>query len=192
MLCTSFATVALPIGPIGRAVAHRVEHGLVLVKGLPVAADPDRHLARRRTRRTAADGSIEHVRALGGKGLVNFFHSALRICRQVKIGRAAFDAFDQAVGAQRHAFDVDGLRQRGEDHVGLFGKRARRIRPFGACLQMMARRLPVQIMHHELVTGLENVGGHLATHGAEPNEPDHDFTGHCHSLVVARCSCCHR
>jgi hypothetical protein len=66
---------------IGGAIAHRVEHRLVLVECGLVAANPDRHLARRRTRRAATDGRIEHVSAPGGKGLMNFLHNALRVGR---------------------------------------------------------------------------------------------------------------
>jgi hypothetical protein len=116
----------------------------------------------------------------------------LRICRQIEIRRSLFDTFDQAIGPQRDALDIGGLRQRGEDHVGLFGQRARRVRPLRAFLQMMARRLPVQIVHHDLVSGLEKVGGHPATHGAEPDKAHDNFIGHRHSPVVARRSCCYR
>jgi hypothetical protein len=105
----------------------------------------------------------------------------LRIGRQVKIGRALLDALDQAVGAERNALDIGRLRQRGQNHVGFFRQRARRIRPFGAFLQMMACGLSVQIVHHDLVSGLEKVGGHLATHGAEPDKPYDYVLGHGHS-----------
>ena len=111
---------------------------------------------------------------------MNFFHDALRIGRQIEINRILFDTFDQAIGTERDALDVSRLGQRGEDHVGPFGEGTRRIRPFGTRLQMMAGRLPVQIMHHYLVSGLENVGGHPATHGAEPDEADDNFCGHRH------------
>ena len=169
---------------IGRAITHRVENGLVPVICGLIAANPDRHLARRRAGRPPAHRRIEHVRALGGKGLVNFFHDALRVCRQIEVGRALFYTFDQAIGPERDALDIGRLGQRGEDHVGLLGQRARRIRPFGARLQMMARRLPVQVVHHDLVSGLENVGGHLATHGAEPDEADDNVIGHRHSPLL--------
>ena len=128
------------------------------------------------------------MRASGGKGLVNFLHDALSVGRQIEIGRALFDAFDQAVGPERDALDVRRLGQRGEDHVGLLGQRARRIRPLGARLQMMARRLPVQVVHHDLVSGLENVGGHLATHGAEPDEADDNVIRHRHSPLLSSTS----
>ena len=173
---------------IGRAIAHRVEHGLVPVKCGFVATNPDRHLARRSTRRPAAHRRIEHMRALGGKGLVNFLHDALRVCRQIEIGSPRSYAFDQAIGPERDALDIRRFRQRGEDHVGLLGQCARRVRPLGARLQMMARRLPVQVVHHDLVSGLEDVGGHLATHGAEPDEADNNVAGHRHSPLLSSTS----
>jgi hypothetical protein len=49
---------------------------------------------------------------------------------------------------------------------------------------MMAGRLPVQVVHHDFVSGLENVGGHLATHGAEPDEADDNVIGHRHSPLL--------
>jgi hypothetical protein len=49
---------------------------------------------------------------------------------------------------------------------------------------MVARRLPMQVMHHDLVSSLENVVGHLATHGAEPDKTDDNVIGHLHSPLL--------
>src|SRR5208283_4541401 len=46
---------------IGRLVAHRVEHRLVAVEDLLVAAGPDRHLAAGSTPGAAADRRVENV-----------------------------------------------------------------------------------------------------------------------------------
>ena len=59
---------------IGRAITHRFEDGLVpIICGL-IAANPNRHLARLRAGRPPAHRRVEHVRALGRKDLMNFFH----------------------------------------------------------------------------------------------------------------------
>ena len=51
---------------------------------------------------------------------------------------------------------------------------------------MMARGLPGEVVHHELVAGLLQVGGHLAAHHAEADETDQCVLCHCfpHSLFL--------
>src|SRR4051794_17943298 len=57
-----------------RLVAHRVEHALVAIELLLVAADPDRHLAAGRAARAAADRRVEHIEVLLGEGGADLAH----------------------------------------------------------------------------------------------------------------------
>jgi hypothetical protein len=124
-------------------ISDRVEHGLVLVEDVFVAANPDREFAGCRAARAAAHRGIEHVQTLFGKGRVQFLHDARRICRQVEIGGAGFHAGDQPVRSKCDRFNVGRLRQRGEDHVGAASEGARIVCPGRARIEMMTGRLSV-------------------------------------------------
>src|SRR5262249_59054448 len=80
--------------------------------------------------------------------------------------------------------DIDRLRQRGEDHVDLACKRTRAVCPNSAGIDMMAGRLPMEVMNDEPEAGLLHVGCHPAAHRAQSDESHHyTFLGH---LVTAR------
>ena len=101
-----------------------------------------------------------------------FFDEALRIGREVEPGRAALDAGEQAVGRERDLLDVGRLRQRGEDHVGLLGERARRVGPDRAGGEVRRGGILPQVVDDELVAGLLQIGRHAGAHGAEPDKSD--------------------
>jgi hypothetical protein len=119
------------------------------------------------------------VRTSLGEGSVELLHDARRIGRQVEIGGARLDASDEAVRSERDRLHIARFRQRGKDDVGLPCEGARALRPDGAIGQMMAGRLPVQVVDDQLEAGSLHVGGHAAAHGAQPDEPyRHVVLGH--------------
>jgi hypothetical protein len=81
-------------------------------------------------------------------------------------------------GPERHRLDVSRLGERGEDHAALRGERSRGVGPGRASLQMMAGRLPMQIVHDQLVAGLLQIGRHLGSHHAEPDKSDDRLIRH--------------
>src|SRR5262245_47232266 len=108
-----------------------------------VPADPDCELAGCCTSWAAAHGRVQHVRTLQGEGSVELLHNTRRIGRQVEIGSAGLDAYDEAVSPECDRLHIGRLRQRGENYVGLPCKCARAVRPDSAGSKMMAGRLPV-------------------------------------------------
>src|SRR3989442_1731049 len=74
---------------VGRLVAHRVEHGLVALEDLLVAADPDGELARLRAARPAAHRRVQHVHAALGEDLADPPHHGRRVRAEVEIRLAA-------------------------------------------------------------------------------------------------------
>ena len=80
--------------------------------------------------------------------------------------------FQQAVVAQINRFHVLARRQHGNHHLGTFHcflNRRRRFRTFaGECLDRLGR----QIKHRQVVSRLNEVGGHGATHVAKTDKCD--------------------
>jgi hypothetical protein len=107
---------------IGGLVAHRVEHPLVAVEDLLVAAAPDCHLAAGRPRGAAVDRRIEHVEVLVGKGGVDLARHRHRIGRHVEEGGVGAHALDQTIWPERHLFDIGRHRQRGDDDLALLAE----------------------------------------------------------------------
>jgi hypothetical protein len=106
------------------------------------------------------------MRALLGKGRMQLLHHARRIGRQVEIGGAGLDAGQQSVRPQCNSLHIRWFRQRREDHFGLACERSRTVRPDRSGIEMMAGRLPVQIVDDEFEPGLLDVGGHPSAHSA--------------------------
>ena len=102
----------------------------------------------------AAHRRIQHIRALTGERRVKLFHDARRIGREVETSRVLADAGEQAVVAGRDASTSAGSGSEVNSTSHCLGDLARRIGPHRAGVEMMAGRLPVQVMHHELVAGL--------------------------------------
>src|SRR5262245_18993061 len=103
-------------------------------------------------------GASSMCRPFSAKAALQFLHDARRIRRQVEIGGAGFHAGDESVRSKRNCFNIGRFRQRGEDHVAVAGEGARIVCPGRACIEMMTRRLSLQIMDDQLVAGLLQVG----------------------------------
>src|SRR6185503_7811388 len=77
---------------------------------------------------------------------------------------------------QGDGLDVLRLRQRGEDHVAALGDGPGRVGPAGTGLDVRLGGLAPDVVNHQLVAGLLEIGRHVAAHGSEPDESDlHDF-----------------
>jgi hypothetical protein len=156
---------------IGRLVTHRVEHRLVTVEDLLIAADPDRHFAAGRTARAAADRRIEHVEVLLGEDGVDLAHRRHRVGRHVEERGVGAHALDQSVGPERHLLDIGRHRQRGKNDLGLLADLLWRIGPDGTLGQERLGRRTAQIVHDKLVPGLLQIGRHAFAHHAEADKP---------------------
>ena len=158
---------------IAGLVAHRVEHALVAVELLLVAADPDRHLAAGSAAGAAADRRIQHVEVLLGEDRVDLAHHRDRVGRHVEKRGVGLHALDQTVLAERHRLDIGRHRQRGEDDLRGCGELARgesaHSAPFA---EKRLGRGAVEVVDDELVAGLLQIGRHALAHHAEPDETD--------------------
>ena len=101
-------------------VAEDPEQRKAAVEDLAVAADPDSELAGPGTAGATTDGSVEHVYAFVGEGLVDAADDGGGVGAEVEVGLAGGHARQQAGLAQGDGFYLDGARQRGEyDLAGL-------------------------------------------------------------------------
>src|SRR5713101_4693499 len=93
---------------VARLIADRVEHGLVLVEDLAIAADPDCELAGRGSTRTATDRRVEHMDAAIGESGIDAAHDGRRIRREVEICSARAQTAENAVLAQCNFLHIGG------------------------------------------------------------------------------------
>ncbi len=108
--------------------------------------------------------------------LVDFPHERRGVGREIEIDLSGREPRAQSLLAQSDRLDLDRSRQRREYDVGRFGDGARRVGPGRTGLQVRRRRLAPHVVDDELVAALHEVGRHVASHRAEPDEPDlHGF-----------------
>ena len=101
---------------------------------------------------------------------MDFAHDRYRVGRHVKEGGVGAHALDQSVCPERHQLDIRRHRERGKDHLSLFGDLLWRIGPDGPLRQKRFGRGPAQIVHDQIVPGLLQIGGHALAHHPEPDE----------------------
>ena len=143
----------------------------MLIEGGFVATNPDRELARARTRRATAHRCVEEMVALLGKLGGEFAHHARGIGRQVENGRALLEPTKQTgVGCGGDGLDFLRTGEGQENNVANLGELTRTVRPCGPIGDERLGGLAPDVMDDEaMVRAFEiprQVGRHKRAHSA--------------------------
>ena len=157
-------------------IADRVENRLVTFEHVLVAADPESQATRLGATRPAAHRRVEHVDPLLLELFVDPPHERRRVGREIEIDFPGSEPRAEPLCAEGHRFDFHRPGQRREHDVGRLGDGARCVGPGRPGFQVRRCRLAAHVVDHELVAALHQVGRHVASHRAEPDESDlHGF-----------------
>ena len=157
-------------------VADGIQHRLVAVEQLLVAADPDCQVAGARPARPAADRSVQHIDALLGVKLVDAADDRGGVGAEVKVNLAGAQALQHSLLAQGHRLHLHRAGERGKDHFGGLGHFPGSVGPDGAGLQVGRGRLPPQVVDNQLIAALQTVVGHTAAHSSQSDKSNlHNF-----------------